>query len=148
MLYNPTCPLCVIIIYSCLPDPLVHYGHHFCQTAHALCSVHALIQNGIRWMDELTSESDDSFTTEYATHLIRYRHLSYLYRELREHRVFLTLLHMIPGLEDRLRAASAEETRIVADLVSLTHQYFQLVMKCSQRFKRGPQAQDLTILEV
>jgi hypothetical protein len=37
--------------------------------------------------------------------------------EDREHRIFLALLHLIPGLEARLLSCSAEEVRLVADLV-------------------------------
>ena len=38
-------------------------------------------------------------------------------RESREHRIFLALLRMIPGLEPRILGSSNEELRIVADLV-------------------------------
>jgi hypothetical protein len=32
---------------SCLTDPLVHHGRHFGRTVHALCRVHAVLNNGI-----------------------------------------------------------------------------------------------------
>ena len=40
-----------------------------------------------------------------------------LTRERREHRVFNVLLQMIPGLQDRLVEASAEEMVHIGDLV-------------------------------
>jgi hypothetical protein len=48
-----------------------------------------------------------SFPSDYFTH-----------RQRREHRVFRTLLHMVPGLEERLIAGSDDEAVVVAELVS------------------------------
>lgn len=39
-------------------------------------------------------------------------------RERREHRVFMKLLQMIPGLEERLVQSSEPEVVLIADLVS------------------------------
>jgi hypothetical protein len=39
------------------------------------------------------------------------------FRERREHRVFRTLLNMVPGLEERLVQGTEEEVRMIADLV-------------------------------
>lgn len=33
----------------CLTNPFVHHGRHFGRTVHALCRVHAIINNGILW---------------------------------------------------------------------------------------------------
>ena len=39
------------------------------------------------------------------------------YSDGKEHRVFLAMLRMIPGLQTRLLSSSDEELRIIADLV-------------------------------
>jgi hypothetical protein len=39
-------------------------------------------------------------------------------RERREHRVFTKLLHMVPGLEERLVSSSEEEVVFIANMVS------------------------------
>jgi hypothetical protein len=59
----------VLILYvSCSggTDPLVHHGRHFGRTVHALCSVSALLNNGILRMGELADQPEDSFTHECA----------------------------------------------------------------------------------
>lgn len=48
-----------------MSDPLVHYGRHFGRTIHALCSVNALLTNGILRMGELADQPDETFTHEY-----------------------------------------------------------------------------------
>jgi hypothetical protein len=50
---------------SCGTDPLVHYGRHFGRTIHALCTVSALLNNGILRMGELAEQPEDTFTHEY-----------------------------------------------------------------------------------
>jgi hypothetical protein len=45
-------------------DPLVHHGRHFGRTIHALCSVQALITNGLLQEVELAEQSEESFTAE------------------------------------------------------------------------------------
>ncbi|KAH7913392.1 hypothetical protein BJ138DRAFT_1002389 [Hygrophoropsis aurantiaca] len=89
------------MLFSCHADPLVHHGRHFGRTVHALCNVQALITNGILRLGELADEPEESFTAE----------------ERREHRVFQCLLHMIPGLEERLMNGEAEDVVIVAELI-------------------------------
>ncbi|KJA14013.1 hypothetical protein HYPSUDRAFT_150876 [Hypholoma sublateritium FD-334 SS-4] len=74
-------------------DPLVHHGRHFGRTIHALCNVHALINNGIVRMGERSEEPDEAFTAQ----------------ERREHKVFLSLLKSVPGLEDRIMTTESEE---------------------------------------
>lgn len=49
---------------SCGTDPLVHYGRHFGRTIHALCSVSALLTNGLLRMGELEEQPADTFTHE------------------------------------------------------------------------------------
>lgn len=51
--------------FSCVTDPLVHHGRHFGRTIHALCSINALLTNGLLRMGELVDEPDESFTAEY-----------------------------------------------------------------------------------
>jgi hypothetical protein len=40
-----------------------------------------------------------------------------VHREPREHRIFTTLLHMVPGLEERLTNGSDEEVASIAEKV-------------------------------
>ena len=49
----------------CVSDPLVHHGWHFGWTVHALCSVYALLTNGLLRDGEQSDEPEDSFTAEY-----------------------------------------------------------------------------------
>ena len=49
---------------SCGTDPLVHHGRHFGRTVHALCTISALINNGILRMGELAEQPDATFTRE------------------------------------------------------------------------------------
>ena len=44
--------------------------------------------------------------------------LTLQYRERHEHKIFLTLLKSVPGLEERLVTGSDDEAGIVAELVS------------------------------
>jgi hypothetical protein len=50
---------------SCGADPLIHSGRHFGRTVHALCTVSALINNGILRMGELAERPNETFTHEY-----------------------------------------------------------------------------------
>jgi hypothetical protein len=45
-------------------DPLVHHGRHFGRTVHALCTVSALVNNGILRIGELATQAEDTFTHE------------------------------------------------------------------------------------
>ena len=45
-------------------DPLVHHGRHFGRTIHALCNVHALIEQGIGRMLRLSENPDEIFTLQ------------------------------------------------------------------------------------
>ncbi|TFK34091.1 hypothetical protein BDQ12DRAFT_614041 [Crucibulum laeve] len=85
----------------CLSDPLVHYGRHFGCTIHALCSVKAVMTNGMLRMAELQDQPDDSFTPQ----------------ERCEHRVFIQLLQMVPGLEERLFSGEEGEVLQAAELI-------------------------------
>jgi len=85
----------------CGTDPLVHHGRHFGRTVHVMCSVNALINNGILRMGELRDQPEETFTHE----------------ERREHRVFQQLLQIIPGLEDRIMEGSDEEVTHIAELI-------------------------------
>ena len=46
-------------------DPLIHYGRHFGRTVHALCNIHALINNGILRLGDLADHPEESFSAEY-----------------------------------------------------------------------------------
>jgi hypothetical protein len=50
---------------SCGTDPLIHHGRHFGRTVHALCSIKALITNGLLRMGELEERSEETLTYEY-----------------------------------------------------------------------------------
>jgi len=65
-----------LLSISCLPfempsiscggtDPLIHRGRHFGRTVHALCSVSALLVNGILCIGELAEQEEGTFTHEY-----------------------------------------------------------------------------------
>ncbi|KJA14506.1 hypothetical protein HYPSUDRAFT_208632 [Hypholoma sublateritium FD-334 SS-4] len=47
-----------------LTDPLVHHGRHFGRSIHALCNVHALINNGVIRMVERSEEPEEAFTSQ------------------------------------------------------------------------------------
>jgi hypothetical protein len=52
---------------SCRTDPLMHHGRHFRRTVHALCTVGALLNNGIIRMGELAEQAENTLTQEYVT---------------------------------------------------------------------------------
>ena len=95
---------------SSVADPLVHHGWHFGCTVHALCNIHALLTDGVLCMVELADWTDKSFTAEL---ICSPTVLSFndwmLARERQEHKVYLTLMQSIPGLEKRLLTGSNEE---------------------------------------
>lgn len=65
--YDLTCHFCFdseILFHRRSTDPLVHHGRHFGRAIHALCNVHALINNGIIRMGERSEEPDDAFTPQ------------------------------------------------------------------------------------
>ena len=68
-----------------------------------------------------------------------------VYRERREHRVFRSLLHAVPGLEECLVNSSEEEVRLIADLVRLIQDCNGDSANCQLRSKRVPLVPDLTI---
>jgi hypothetical protein len=43
----------------------VHHGRHFGRTIHALCSVNALLTNGILREVELAERPEETFSAEY-----------------------------------------------------------------------------------
>src|ERR1700683_543289 len=53
--------------HSCATDPLVHHGCHFGRTIHALCTVSALLNNGILCLGELSEQPEETFTHESVT---------------------------------------------------------------------------------
>jgi hypothetical protein len=50
---------------SCGTDPLIHHGRHFGRTVHALCTISALINNGILRTGELAEQPDTTYSKEY-----------------------------------------------------------------------------------
>ena len=55
---------------SRISDPLVHYGRHFGRAAHAMCSIQALLTNGIVRMGEEGEVVEGSLTPERVPSLI------------------------------------------------------------------------------
>jgi hypothetical protein len=51
----------------CAADPLVHHGRHFGRAVHALCSVPALLSNGILRLGVLADKPESTFTHEYVS---------------------------------------------------------------------------------
>ncbi|KAM6493885.1 hypothetical protein JOM56_010246 [Amanita muscaria] len=82
-------------------DPLVHHGRHFGRTVHAMCSVQALITNGILLLGEDGEVTEESLTAE----------------QRKEYNVFQQLLQMVPRLNERLMEGSEEECMSIADLI-------------------------------
>jgi hypothetical protein len=129
-------------------DPLVHHGRHFGRTVHALCSVHALLNNGILRMGELEHHHEDEFTHEYAVSLYQCICFIRSCRERREHHIFESLLQMVPGLEARLLNNTDEEIGHVADLASLVLFSMASDTHTGQRFREAFLGQDLMIQKV
>ena len=48
----------------CVSDPLVHHGHHFGRTLHAMTNVKALLTNGVLRLGELAEQAEETFTAE------------------------------------------------------------------------------------
>jgi hypothetical protein len=82
--------------------------------------VSTLLNNGLLRKGELADKPDDAFTDGYVFFLqLQYiSNADGLLRERREHRIFDILLQMIPGLQERLMEASAEEIVLIGELVS------------------------------
>jgi hypothetical protein len=68
----------------------------------------------------------------------------FLPREMREHRIFQTLLRMVPGLESRIMSSSDDEVRLVADLVRIPHTSWAGTHVIFLRFRKGSRVQDRT----
>ena len=58
------------LLPSHVSDPLVHYGRHFGRAAHAMCSIQALLTNGILRMGEEGEVVEESLTPERVSFLI------------------------------------------------------------------------------
>ena len=56
--------LLITVFTSCRTDPLVHHGRHFGRTVHALCTVNALLNNGLLRMERAV-DVDEPLTHEY-----------------------------------------------------------------------------------
>ena len=139
---------------SSVADPLVHHGRHFGWTVHGLWNIHALLTNRVLCMVELADWTDEFFTAEL---ICSPTVLSFndwmLARERQEHKVYLTLLQSIPGLEKRLLTGSNEELLIIAELVChFWTQYFIMphwflqewthstgICRCLQEWHMNPQ---------
>jgi hypothetical protein len=54
----------LMLLPSHVSDPLVHYGRHFGRAVHAMCSIQALLTNGILHMGEEGEVVEESLTPE------------------------------------------------------------------------------------
>ncbi|KAG6913306.1 hypothetical protein DXG01_007853 [Tephrocybe rancida] len=83
-------------------DPLIGHGRHFGRTVHALCRIHAVINNGIIIEAELISGgSEQKLTFDQRFELLLFRHV----------------LKLTSTMEDRIYGASEEELVHIADLL-------------------------------
>ncbi|TEB31337.1 hypothetical protein FA13DRAFT_1754812 [Coprinellus micaceus] len=92
------------ILTSTRADPLVGHGRHFGRTIRTFCRINTLITNGLsRTMQlELDRITEEDLTPS----------------EISEHRMYLALLKLSPGLEERLNTGSANDLHYVADMIT------------------------------
>ena len=125
----------------CTTDPLVHHGRHFGRTVHALCSVPTLLLNGILRSGERADDPEECFTPESVFNIrvifTMNSLITFVFRELREHRVYDTLLKMIPNLEERLMNASEEEVAMIAELAGVEELFDPTCTDNGSSYKRG-----------
>jgi hypothetical protein len=109
-----------IRLNSCPPDSLVRHGRHFGRTVHLFCSVEQLLSNGVsrlRNVNNVEDQNDIDIPTEFVTSFsLPVFHKLKLYREQQEHRVFCSLVRIIPGFQERLLNSSSEEVAQIAAL--------------------------------
>ncbi|KAI0312028.1 hypothetical protein OF83DRAFT_1067881 [Amylostereum chailletii] len=85
-------------------SPFVSAGRHFGRTVFALCSINALLNNGIVRQAQMDNEEIDLADLSA--------------EEQREHRVFDMLLHTIPGVRERIFEDNAhEDLQFIADQI-------------------------------
>ena len=92
-----------------------------------MCNVHAVITNGLLHVSaaggDLKDVQEETLTYEFVPALsfsfFALSHIPLKYRDRKEHRVFLRLLHIIPRFFERLANAKDDELMIIADLVRL-----------------------------
>jgi hypothetical protein len=108
--------------FSLNTDALVHHGHHFGHTIHALCLVHTLLTNGLLHNVEEANEPEECFIKElgvYLLYLLSLHSQSAMLRQKREYNVYRQLLKMVPLLEEHLLNGSKEEILHIADMICL-----------------------------
>ena len=59
----------LMLLLSRVSDPLVHYGRHFGRAVHAMCSIQALLTNGMIRMGEEGEVVEESLTAERVSFL-------------------------------------------------------------------------------
>ncbi|KAF8235832.1 hypothetical protein L208DRAFT_1254372 [Tricholoma matsutake] len=59
-----------MLLLSHASDPLVHHGQHFGQAVHVMCSIQALLTNGILHMGEEGVVVEELLTPEQVSYLI------------------------------------------------------------------------------
>lgn len=113
--------------------------------------MNALLTNGILWAQDHSEEPAESFTAQYADPFdFNLELFTESYRERKEHEVYLALLRMVPGLEERLMTGDTDTLQSVAMLVSRSCLYHRLlaIQAFNSSCKRVPQGQGQTIQKV
>ncbi|KAF6742416.1 hypothetical protein DFP72DRAFT_830527 [Ephemerocybe angulata] len=89
---------------SARTDPLIHYGRHFGRTIRTFYRIQPLIKNGITRNMQL--ETDRITEADLSP------------SELSEHKIYLQLLGLSPGLEERLSSGEDHDAFYVADMIT------------------------------
>ncbi|KZP23215.1 hypothetical protein FIBSPDRAFT_737788 [Athelia psychrophila] len=90
-----------ILVYSRGTDPLIHYGRHFGRTVHTLCTISAIMTNGLLRLADDSNTPDEEYPPE----------------DRRCFAVFCSLVELIPDLKRRLSEGSAEDALHIGTLV-------------------------------
>lgn len=129
----------------------MHYGRHFGRTIRALCTVSALINNGMIRMGELAEQPGKILTLEFVLAFVPpisspLMIVERIHREQEEHRAFKLLILTIPGLEDRLVEGSDEDVAHIAEQVSAFHSNIEPIpLNHLRRFRKALRVRDQTI---
>ncbi|RXW12443.1 hypothetical protein EST38_g13412 [Candolleomyces aberdarensis] len=97
-------------VFACGPrkqsktDPLVGFGRHFGRTIRSFCRIQPLIKNGMTRTMQLELE--------------RITEADLSPSELKEHDIYVQLLALSPGLEEKLCTGSDQEIFYVADMIT------------------------------
>ncbi|KAF7968023.1 hypothetical protein HWV62_32152 [Athelia sp. TMB] len=98
--------------------PLVHVGRHFCRTVIMLPDTRSLLLNGIEFLQDKGATPAEDYTHSYVFSLgISLTHALMNDSARREQTIFKALLERVPGLQEQLLDAGAEEFGIITEAV-------------------------------